>query len=127
MSHRHALGQCRNIISELNLSQVVGADTAGSAKIISENRDISTAVLASELAAEKIIGWFQGKSEWGPRALGNRSILADPRNKKMRDHININVKHREIFRPFAPSILEEFGNDFFEKSLYKISRYFFLY
>ena len=52
MSHRHALGQCRNIISELNLKQVVGADTAGSAKIISENSDVSTAVLASELAAE---------------------------------------------------------------------------
>jgi len=52
--------------------------------------------------------------EWGPRALGNRSILADPRNAKMKDILNEKIKHRESFRPFAPSILEEFSSEYFE-------------
>ena len=52
--------------------------------------------------------------EWGPRALGNRSILADPRNAKMKDILNEKIKHRESFRPFAPSVLEEFSSDYFE-------------
>jgi carbamoyltransferase len=59
------------------------------------------------IAGQKIIGWFQGRMEWGPRALGNRSILADPRNATMKDILNDRVKHREDFRPFAPAILEE--------------------
>lgn len=63
---------------------------------------------AAELLAKgKIVGWFQGRSEVGPRALGNRSILADPRRAEMKDIINKRVKHREPFRPFAPSLLEE--------------------
>ena len=53
-----------------------------------------------------VIGWFQNKMEFGPRALGNRSILADPRNSKMKDIINLKIKRRRSFRPFAPSILE---------------------
>merc|ERR1711965_726817 len=61
-----------------------------------------------------VIGNFNGASEYGPRALGNRSILGDARNSKMRDHINIKVKHREIFRPFAPAILEEKSKDYFD-------------
>ena len=61
-----------------------------------------------------IVGWFQGKMEWGPRALGNRSILADPREGKMKDILNEKIKHRESFRPFAPSILEEYVSEFFE-------------
>ena len=52
--------------------------------------------------------------EWGPRALGNRSILADPRNSTMKDILNEKIKHRESFRPFAPSVLEEFSSDYFE-------------
>ena len=52
--------------------------------------------------------------EWGPRALGNRSILADPRNGKMKDILNEKIKHRESFRPFAPSILEEYVSEYFE-------------
>ena len=52
--------------------------------------------------------------EWGPRALGNRSILADPRNAKMKDILNEKIKHRESFRPFAPSVLEEFASDYFD-------------
>ena len=61
-----------------------------------------------------IVGWYQGKMEWGPRALGNRSILADPRNEKMKEILNEKIKHRESFRPFAPSIMEEYISDYFE-------------
>ena len=71
----------------------------------------TTAKLISE---QNVVGWFQGKMEWGPRALGNRSILADPRMKEMKDILNEKIKHRESFRPFAPSILEEFTSDYFE-------------
>lgn len=69
---------------------------------------------AKKIADGKIIGWFQGRMEAGPRALGNRSILADPRNPQMKDIINARVKRREGFRPFAPSILEEYGHEYFE-------------
>jgi carbamoyltransferase len=70
---------------------------------------------ASQLLAEgRIIGWFQDRAEFGPRALGNRSILADPRDPAMKDRINDRVKFREEFRPFAPSILHEHGPDWFE-------------
>jgi carbamoyltransferase len=69
---------------------------------------------ASLLAQGKIIGWIQGRAEFGPRALGNRSILADPRKTDIKDLLNNRVKFREEFRPFAPSILHEFGHDFFE-------------
>tara|TARA_Y100000817_G_scaffold67765_1_gene51399 strand:- start:264 stop:1838 length:1575 start_codon:yes stop_codon:yes gene_type:complete len=62
----------------------------------------------------KIVGWYQGKMEWGPRALGCRSILADPREAQMKDILNEKIKHREAFRPFAPSILEEHVSDYFE-------------
>ena len=62
----------------------------------------------------KIVGWYQGKMEWGPRALGNRSILADPRDEKMKDLLNEKIKHRESFRPFAPSILEEYVSEYFD-------------
>jgi len=70
-----------------------------------------TAQLISE---QNVVGWYQGRMEWGPRALGNRSILADPRNAKMKDILNEKIKHRESFRPFAPSILEEHASDYFE-------------
>jgi carbamoyltransferase len=64
----------------------------------------------------KIVGWFQGRAEWGPRALGNRSIVADPRRPDMKELLNRRIKHREIFRPFAPSILADATCDWFEKS-----------
>ncbi len=70
--------------------------------------------VALDLATGKIVGWFQGRSEVGPRALGNRSILADARDAAMKDHINARVKHREPFRPFAPAVLEEQAAEFFE-------------
>jgi carbamoyltransferase len=62
----------------------------------------------------KVIGWFQGRFEWGPRALGNRSILADPRNPDMKDIVNTKIKFREPFRPFAPSVLADRAQDFFD-------------
>jgi carbamoyltransferase len=69
---------------------------------------------AKQISIGKIIGWFQGKMEWGPRALGNRSILADPRNKNIREIINLKIKRRENFRPFAPSILLDYAEEWFE-------------
>ncbi|MGH9689080.1 MAG: carbamoyltransferase family protein [Candidatus Acidiferrales bacterium] len=71
---------------------------------------------AQHIADGKILGWFQGAAEWGPRALGNRSILADPRRPEMKDILNRRIKHREAFRPFAPSITEEATGEFFERA-----------
>ncbi|MBI4488751.1 MAG: carbamoyltransferase [Deltaproteobacteria bacterium] len=65
------------------------------------------------LKGGKVVGWFQGKFEWGPRALGNRSILADPRRPEMKDIVNTKIKFREPFRPFAPSVLVERASEFF--------------
>ena len=69
---------------------------------------------ANELSKGKIIGWMHGRCEFGPRALGNRSILADPRDPEMQKNLNLKIKYRESFRPFAPSILEEKANIWFE-------------
>ena len=69
---------------------------------------------ADLLASGKIVGWFQDRMEFGPRALGNRSILADPRQEEIKDALNRRVKHRESFRPFAPSVLEEYVSEYFE-------------
>lgn len=69
---------------------------------------------ARAIADGKVIGWFQGRMEWGPRALGNRSILGDPRRADMKDILNLKIKRRESFRPFAPSILREHVKDWFE-------------
>src|SRR6266849_4144593 len=71
---------------------------------------------AAIIADGKILGWFQGRAEWGPRALGNRSIVADPRRPDMKDILNARIKHREMFRPFAPSILAEATGEYFEKA-----------
>ena len=71
---------------------------------------------ARHIAEGDIVGWFSGRAEWGPRALGNRSILADPRKAEMKERLNRRIKHREPFRPFAPSILSESAGDFFEGS-----------
>lgn len=71
---------------------------------------------AGAIAEGGVVGWYQGRSEWGPRALGNRSILADPRRGDMKDVLNLKIKRRESFRPFAPSILEERTGDWFTVS-----------
>ena len=70
--------------------------------------------IAQAIAQGLIVGWFQGRMEWGPRALGNRSILADPRRADMKEILNLKIKRRESFRPFAPSILREHVADWFE-------------
>jgi carbamoyltransferase len=71
---------------------------------------------AKRIADGKIVGWYQGRLEFGPRALGNRSIVVDPRRAEMKDILNSRVKHRESFRPFAPSILEDRVGEYFERS-----------
>ena len=70
----------------------------------------------SYIIDNSVIGWFQGRMEFGPRALGNRSILADPRNHNMKNIINQKIKRRENFRPFAPSVLKEFQQDWFQEN-----------
>jgi carbamoyltransferase len=70
---------------------------------------------ATAITEGKVIGWFQGRLEWGPRALGNRSILGDPRRADMKDILNLKIKRRESFRPFAPSILREDVSEWFEQ------------
>jgi carbamoyltransferase len=72
-----------------------------------QNMDNLCRATAQAISEGKVIGWFQGRLEWGPRALGNRSILGDPRRADMKDILNLKIKRRESFRPFAPSILRE--------------------
>ena len=78
-----------------------------------ENEDELLEIVSQQLDAGKIIGWFQGRMEFGPRALGSRSIIGDARNSEMQTKMNLSIKFRESFRPFAPSVLEE-----------KLGRYF---
>jgi carbamoyltransferase len=75
-----------------------------------------TKLVAAEIAKGKVVGWFQGRMEWGPRALGNRSIIGDPRRSDMKDILNLKIKRRESFRPFAPSILREEVSEWFEQN-----------
>ena len=72
---------------------------------------------ANALNEQQIIGWFQGRMEFGPRALGYRSIIADPRSADMQKKMNLKIKFRESFRPFAPAVMEEFADEYFEKSV----------
>jgi carbamoyltransferase len=81
-----------------------------------DNEDQLCERVVDALQRGKVVGWFQGRFEWGPRALGHRSILADPRNPQMKDIVNTKIKFREPFRPFAPSILAERAADFFALS-----------
>ena len=73
-----------------------------------------TDTIAKELSNQKIVGWFQGRMEFGPRALGSRSIIADPKSKNMQKDLNIKVKFRESFRPFAPSVLIDEAKNWFD-------------
>ncbi|MEK6677143.1 MAG: carbamoyltransferase [Planctomycetota bacterium] len=79
-----------------------------------ENEDELIERAATMIAEGKVVGWFQGKMEFGPRALGARSLLADPRDNKMKDVINAKVKFREAFRPFAPAVLKEHAHEYFD-------------
>jgi carbamoyltransferase len=84
------------------------------AKVESRRVDDIEEAVADALAEGKVVGWFRGRMEFGPRALGNRSILADPRRADMRDVVNQRVKHREEFRPFAPAALAEWAHAYFD-------------
>src|SRR5262245_65641309 len=88
--------------------------TAVGARFSTVTRDDMIDTTAKALADGEAIGWFQGRMEFGPRALGNRSILGDPRSPTMQKTLNLKVKYRERFRPFAPSVLREDVADWFE-------------
>ena len=112
-----------NDLDEKNLSKVIDEkiekNTHGK-KIYCEkikSEEILISKVSSYLANNKVVGWFQNRMEWGPRALGNRSILANPAYENMKDIINLKIKRREKFRPFAPSILEEHLDEWFEQKL----------
>jgi carbamoyltransferase len=79
-----------------------------------EHLDDPVGRAVGDLAGGQVIGWFEGRGEWGPRALGHRSILADPRDPSTRDRVNAHVKHREPFRPFAPSVTAEGADTWFD-------------
>lgn len=102
------LGSC---MSQEVMDNLLRFDASGK---VSHHPGTIHEVTAQALAAGKIVGWVQGRAEFGPRALGNRSILADPRQAEMKDRINSRVKFREEFRPFAPSIMDEYGEEYFE-------------
>ncbi len=103
--------------SEREMKQVAGGVRAtGEAEIAELDEGALLESTARHISAGKIVGWYQGAAEWGPRALGNRSILADPRRPEMKDVLNRRIKHREIFRPFAPSIIEEAVGEYFEQT-----------
>jgi carbamoyltransferase len=89
------------------------ADAGCTISYVGDEEELSKKT-AQAIADGKIVGWFQGRMEWGPRALGNRSILADPRNAEIKDVLNAKIKRRESFRPFAPSILREAVAEWFE-------------
>jgi len=83
-------------------------------KFVKQKSDQISSIVAKELSNSKTVGWFQGRMEFGPRALGCRSILADPRSEKMQKELNLKIKFRESFRPFAPSVLREEVHNWFE-------------
>jgi carbamoyltransferase len=95
---------------------------------LTPRRSKSPARDAAEMIADgKIVAWFQGRMEFGPRALGNRSLLADPRRPDMRNILNQKVKHREDFRPFAPSVMAERADEWFEVGAHSTSHAFMLF
>ena len=106
--------------SDLDIQRVIDASAIRIADkncSVTRSFDLSDlyATVAKKIADGSVIGWYQGRMEWGPRALGNRSILGDPRRADMKDILNIKIKRRESFRPFAPSILRERVLDWFEQ------------
>jgi carbamoyltransferase len=98
--------------SDREIERVIGS--YGAVSSYYQSFDELAKVVAMKLADGKVIGWFQGRMEYGPRALGNRSILGDPRNPEMQKKLNLKIKYREGFRPFAPSVLEEDIGTYFE-------------
>lgn len=90
-------------------------EVAGCSIAMVEDEDRLCRIVAEAIARGEVIGWFNGRMEWGPRALGNRSILGDPRRADMKDVLNRKIKRRESFRPFAPSVLREHVAEWFEE------------
>ena len=97
-----------------NEKQVENTLRSLGAKYEKQSEENLISLIANELKNEKTVGWFQGRMEFGPRALGARSIIADARSDKMQKELNLKVKFRESFRPFAPSVLREDISDWFE-------------
>ncbi|MCX7172313.1 MAG: carbamoyltransferase, partial [Proteobacteria bacterium] len=98
---------------EEDIRTAIAASGFSNVRHLPEDRDLVDTV-AGLLAEGLVIGWFQGRSEWGPRALGNRSILADPTRPDMQRIVNERIKFREPFRPFAPVVPVEVATDYFE-------------
>lgn len=113
---RHAAWGSRFTDEEIarEIGDFVGAHHAAPLKVTQLAKANLLRETAAEIAQGKVVGWFQGAMEWGPRALGQRSILAHPGHPGMKELLNARIKHRESFRPFAPSILEERLSDYFE-------------
>ena len=104
--------------SSMEIGRMLGANRARLTSVrcnIEQIQDESALCnhIAKSIASGHVVGWFQGRMEWGPRALGNRSILCDPRRADMKDIINRKIKRRESFRPFAPSVLREATGEWF--------------
>lgn len=102
--------------TEYSRDDIINVLDASGAQYHCMSEESLLARTAQELADGRIVGWFQGRMEFGPRALGNRSILADPRRKEMKDVLNSRIKRRESFRPFCPSVIAEAVGDYFENS-----------
>jgi carbamoyltransferase len=122
--HHHVLGRPRAFVmdhaytarafSDADIRRTIDAASGIDARRLEDDELLRRT--AQAIARGEVVGWFQGKSEWGPRALGNRSIVAHPGLPDMKDTLNARIKHREPFRPFAPSILEERLGDYFENT-----------
>jgi carbamoyltransferase len=106
--------RARGLLSSDSQSEIRNPNSELVIEQITDNGELCSRAAAA-IAAGCVVGWFQGRMEWGPRALGNRSILADPRRADMKDILNAKIKRRESFRPFAPSILREAVSDWFEQ------------
>ena len=100
--------------SDLEVERMIRKNDADFTKV-SSPEELSTRA-ADFLASGNVVGWFQGRMEYGPRALGNRSILGDARDPEMQKRLNLKIKQREGFRPFAPSVQEEYVQDYFERT-----------
>ena len=111
--HRHELKNAY-LGPEFSDSRIQSALLSAGLQPQKLERDSLLQVVAEQIAAGNVVGWFQGRMEWGPRALGNRSIVAHPGLPNMKDVLNARIKHREWFRPFAPSILADHQHEYFE-------------
>jgi carbamoyltransferase len=127
--YHQIFGNKRNFVMDSSYWGPQFSETEISKEIESRSRELESCIIekiesedelckriAKEIENGKVIGWFQGRTEWGPRALGNRSIIVDPRRHEMKDILNSRIKRRESFRPFAPSILSDAVDEYFEKN-----------